>query len=241
MKKLLCALLAAVMILAMAACGKDESKAAYEQAVAAYNSGDYEAAYTMLTALGDYQDAAQMLDTITAQKVSALVETPDGNSHQIAYTMKNGNVVKQEITYADGTVVKNYYKYNDDGLCTSEILGQADDTKVNVNHFYDGTTLVRTIRTNPGGMRDTYEYTCDASGKVVSHVLTFADNSKQEGVYSYDEAGRLQTLTCTGADAQTIQYEYNEFGDLIRETVSADGETSFTTAITYTYAFSVAE
>ena len=57
MKKLICMLLALMMVLSMAACA-DENKEAYEAAVAAYNSGDYENASAQLYALGDYKDAS---------------------------------------------------------------------------------------------------------------------------------------------------------------------------------------
>ena len=65
MKKLICLLLALVMVMAMAACG-DENKKPYEEAVAAYNAGNYEEASLKLVALGDYKDAASLLASIKA-------------------------------------------------------------------------------------------------------------------------------------------------------------------------------
>ena len=73
MKKLICLLLALVMVMAMTACG-DENKEPYEEAVAAYNNGYYEEAAEKLAALGDYKDAASLLSSITAEKAGVSLE-----------------------------------------------------------------------------------------------------------------------------------------------------------------------
>ena len=124
MKKLICLLLALVMVMAMTACG-DENKKPYEEAVAAYNNGMYEEAAEKLAALGDYKDAAQQLSFITAEKsgVSLEIANADGKvSADVEYVIKDVKLIKETFTYADGAVVKNYYKYDDAGLCSSETL-----------------------------------------------------------------------------------------------------------------------
>ena len=107
MKKLICLLLALVMVMAMTACG-DENKKPYEEAVAAYNNGMYEEAAEKLAALGDYKDAAQLLASITTEKsgVSLEITNADGNvSADVEYIFKDGNLIKENITYADGAVI----------------------------------------------------------------------------------------------------------------------------------------
>lgn len=236
MKKLIRLMIALMMLLVMTGC-QDEMAPAYESAVEALESGKYELAYSELVALGDYKDAKALLSTISAEKVSAEIQT--GNtSVNVDYTIKNGQVVKEVITTGDGSQLKNYYKFNTDGLCTSEILGQADGSKVNINHFYEGSTPVRTIRTNANGLKDTFVYTCDGSGKITAHTLTFSDGSVQEAVYSYNEQGQLIKMECTGAGEQTVNYAYNEHGDVCEESVSA-GDSDTVTTYVYTYAFSV--
>ena len=238
MKKLICLLLALVMVMAMAACG-DENKEAYEEAVAAYNAGSCEEAATKLAALGDYKDAAALLATIKAEKsgVTAEVTTADGTvTTTTEYVFKNGELVKENITLADGTVIKNYYKYDDNGLCSSETRNQADGSKVVINHLYEDGVKVRTIRTNANKSKDNYEFTCDESGKVVSHVLTFADNTTEEATYSYNEAGQLSVISATSGNTT---FEYNAFGDCVKETVEANGEVVSATTYTYIYTYIV--
>lgn len=240
MKKLICLLLALVMVMTMAACG-DENKKPYEEAVAAYNAGDYENAANKLAALGDYKDAASLLASITAEKagVSVEVTTNEGTaSSEVEYIFKDGNLIKENITYADGAVIKNYYKYNDNGLCTSETLNDLDGGKTVINHFYEDGVKIRSIRTNPNKTTDTYEYTCDESGKILSHVLTLADGTVEEATYSYNEQGQLDVVSAT---ATTTTYEYNGLGDVVKEAVTANGEVVCATTYAYIYTFIVSK
>ena len=202
MKKLICLLLALIMVVSMTACG-DENKKPYEEAVAAYNNGYYEEAAAKLAALGDYKDAATLLASIKAEKAG----------------------VALDVTTADL------------GNCTSETLNHADGGKTMVSHFYEGTNKVRTIRTNPNNSKDTYEYTCDENGKVLSHVLTLADGTVEEATYSYNEQGQLTVISAASGNTT---FEYNAFGDVVKEAVEANGEVVSATTYAYTYMFSIA-
>ena len=239
MKKLICMLLAVVMVMAMAACG-DENKEAYEAAVAAYNAGDYENASLQLYALGDYKDAASLLATIRAEIPSATVEvkTAEGTvSTNVEYTFQKGNLVKETITHADGTVTKNYYKYDENGLCTSETLNQPDGGKVVINHLYENGIKTRSIRTNADKSKDTYEYTCDESGKVLSHVLTLADGTVEEATYSYsDVTGWLVSIQ--SGNTMTV-YSYDHFNNKTNEFVNVDGADVSETSYFYNYTYSI--
>lgn len=237
MKKLICVICAVLLLASLAAC-TDAREADYVLATNAMESGRYGDAYPILLELGDYKDAQALLATINAEKQSAVMEV-SGVSMEILYTVKNGNVVKEVRTASGGGQTKSYYKYNADGLCTSEIHVQADGSKDNINHFYEGTLPVRTIRTNANGLKDTFVYTCDADGKVTAHTLTFSDGSVQEATYSYNEQGLLAQLQCTGAGEETLSYEYNVYGDVVKETSSVPGGEETVYTYTYTYAYTV--
>ena len=235
MKKLICLLLALVMMMAMVACG-NENKETYESAVAAYNAGNYEEASVMLIALGDYKDAAQLLASIKAEKigVTTTVTTAEGEvTTTTEYVFKDGNLIKENITHADGTVTKNYYKYDDNGLCTSETLNEVDGGKVIINHFYEKGIKVRTIRTNADKSKDTYDYTCDENGKILSHVLTLADGTVEEATYTYsDVTGLLASIETANT---LIAYGYNQFNDVSVEYIAADGIDVSNTSYDYDY------
>lgn len=239
MKKLICVLLALTMVLSMVACG-DENKKPYEEAVAAYNAGDYENASVMLVALGDYKDAAELLASIKAEKTGATVEvtTEEGTvSTEVEYIFKDGNLIKETVTYTDGTQIKNYYKYDDNGLCTSETLNQPDGSKVVISHLYENGIKTRSIRTNADKSKDTYEYTCDETGKVLSHVLTLADGTVDEATYTYnDEKGWLSSIET----ANTLTaFGYNQFNDVSVEYIVVDGVDVSNTSYDYHYNYSI--
>lgn len=239
MKKLICVLLALVMVMAMTACG-DENKKPYEEAVAAYNAGNYGEAATKLAALGEYADAASLLASIQATYTTAVVETvtaEDTVKAEVEYVFKDGNLVKETITHADGTVTKNYYKYDEAGLCTSETLNQADGGKVVINHLYDGGIKTRTIRTNADKSKDTYEFTCDESGKVISHVLKLADGTVEEATYTYsDVTGWLSSIQSGNT---TTVYTYDQFNNKTNEYVNVDGADVSETSYFYNYTYSI--
>ena len=239
MKKLISLLLAMIMVMTMAACG-DENKALYEEAVAAYNAGNYEEASLKLVALGEYKDAAQLLSSIKAEKngVTTTVTTAEGEtSSTTEYIYKDGNLIKETVTYSDGTTVKNYYKYDDNGLCTSETLNLVDGGKVVINHLYENGIKVRTIRTNADKSKDTYAYTCDEDGKILSHVLTLSDGTVEEATYEYNaQNGWLVAIET----ANTLtSYGYNQFNDVSAEYVAVDGVDVSKTAYNYHYNYSI--
>ena len=169
--KMLALLIAALMCTsALTACSLGNASK-YRQALELTEQGDYEAAYALFTELGDYKDAATLLASIKAEKagVTMDVTTAEGTaSSNVEYIFKDGNLIKENITYTDGAVIKNYYKYDDNGLCTSETLNDLDGGKTVINHFYEDGVKIRSIRTNPNKTTDTYEYTCDENGKVIS-------------------------------------------------------------------------
>ena len=113
-----------------------------------------------------------------------------------------------------------------------------DGSKININHFYENGVIVRTVRTNANGLKDTYEYTCDENGKILSHVLTLAAGTVEEATYTYNEQGQLNVIsTATG----TTTYEYNAFGDVVKEAVAENGEVVSATTYAYVYTFVVAK
>jgi len=251
MKKLICLLLVLIMVMAMVACvgevketvetkKADENMATYEEAVAAYNAGAYAEAIEKLTALGDYEDAAQLLATIKAEKAGVSVEmtTPEGiTTNNVEYIFKDGNLIKETVTHADGAVTKNYYKYNDIGLCTSETHNDVDGGKTVINNFYKDSTKIRSIRTNPDKTKDTYEYTCDEQGNILTHVLTLADGTVEEAVYNYDEVTGLLVSIMTANSSNT--FAYNQFGDVSNETLTVDGKEVYKATYTYNYNYFV--
>ncbi len=69
------------------------------------------------------------------------------------------------------------------------------------------------------GGRDTYKYTYDENGNIISeHVLT--NDGEYTNLYSYDEMNRVIQKTYTKSSSQyyITDYEYDEMGNLIKKT-----------------------
>ncbi|MFG2264766.1 putative T7SS-secreted protein [Streptomyces sp. NPDC048720] len=136
----------------------------------------------------------------------------------------------------DGT--EERWTYDGEGNCTSHTDQIGGVTRFEYTHFDlltartgpDGVryefehdaTLRLTQVTNPQGLTWTYEY--DAAGRVVTET-DFDDRALS---YAYDVAGRLASRT--DALGQTISFERNELGQVVRK--DADGKVT-----TYAYDF----
>lgn len=239
MKKLICLLLALMMVMTMAACG-DENKKPYEEAVAAYNAGDYANAANMLKALGEYQDAAQLLATIHAEKTGMMMETTTSegvSTSNVAYSFQNGNLVNETVTHDDGTVTKKHYNNNDIGLCTSQTLSEANGEQTIIHNFYKDGAMIRRGRINPDKSKDVCVYTYNDQGKILSHKLTLSDGTVEEAVYNYDEVTG-QLLSIITKDSSNV-FAYNQYGDVSNETLTANGEEVYKISYSYDYNFSV--
>lgn len=252
MKKLICIVLVLVMVLAMTSCA-DKSKAIYKAAVLAYEAGMYESAGTAFGTLNGFEDSDAYLATIQATKLTAkisdVVDDPATEENEVdaekpvpvvsdvEFVYQNGNVVKEIITHKDGTVTKNYYKYDDMGNCTSETINHPDGTKTKYSHHFDGNVKLRTIRINPNNSQETFEYAHDENGRIMFHEARLADGTLERGVYYYNNKGRLQYLVTTAGDITA--YKYNAFDHLTKVTVSRNGISLSATSYEYDYECSI--
>ena len=63
-----------------------------------------------------------------------------------------------------------------------------------------------------------------------------SDNTVEEATYTYNEAGQLSVISATSGNTT---FEYNAFGDCVKETVEANGEVVRATTYAYIYTFVV--
>jgi len=248
MKRLICIVLVLVMVLSMTGC-VDKSKAIYKAAVLAYEAGKYEAAGIAFGSLYEFEDSADYLATIHAKKITSEVgtvtddpATEDNEAEAekpvlvmsgVEYTYKDGNVIKETVTHPDGSVTKNFYKYDDLGNCTSETINHPDGTKTMLVHQFEGNVKMRTIRTNPNNTKDVIAYACDENGRVMFHEATLSDATLERAVYYYNDRGNLQYLVTTAGNMTA--YKYNAFGHLTKVTESTNGEALTVTNYEYEY------
>ncbi len=206
MKKILSILLCVLMLLTFSACSQEEA-APTEEVLTAYKS---------------------------AVKESAVI-TCGEETLNVVYVYKEGNLIKETFTSADGTAYSNFYIYNDNGQCTSEVQNNPDETKDKYRHTIDANgVLVKTVHTEPTNSKNTTVYAYSEDGVCTGYTLTYASKDVQEAAYTYNELGAVSQIDVTGFEPSVTTFEYDEFGNVVKETVTANGAETVTT-YTYTY------
>ena len=169
-----------------------------------------------------------------AVKASA-VKTCGEESFNITYVYDaEGNCIKEVVTDASGNELNNYFTYNGEGKINSEIHNNADETKDKYRHSYKDGLLMKTVHTAPSGTKTTIEYSYNDRGAITGYTKTFADKQTQTATYAYNDLGAVARIDCTGVNPSVTTYEYNNHGDVIKETVTVDGVETVTT-YEYTY------
>lgn len=206
-KKLLCGLSAGVMAISLFGCGEKSSAA--EETTAAYESAVKESA--VATCGEEIKSVSYIYDAA-------------------------GDCIKEIVTDAEGNAINNYYTYNDNGQCVSEIHNNADGTKDKYRHniSLEGQ-LTKTIHTDPNGSKDTMVYTYSEDGILTGYTMTCANGDELTALYTYNELGSIAQIDISGAAPSVTVYEYNTYGDVVKETVTVDGVETVTTW-EYTYA-----
>lgn len=148
---------------------------------------------------------------------------------------QDGLLIKEVYTNADGAEFSSYYIYNDAGLCTSEVHNNPDGSKDKYRHTITKEgVLTKTVHTEPTNSKNTFVYTYAEDGKCTGYTLTYASKEVQEATYTYNDLGAIARIDCTGANASVTAYEYDKYGNVIKETVTA-GDTETVTTYEYTY------
>lgn len=154
------------------------------------------------------------------------------------YTYKDGLLVKETFTNAEGTEFSNFYIYNDEGQCTSEVHNNPDGTKDKYRHTFDGNGVkTKTVHTNPSGSKNTCVYLYDEAGTLVTHVLTTASKEVINGVYAYNELGGIDAILYhndSGTVSYAVNYVRDIYGNVVKE-VSTESGSEITTTYEYIY------
>ena len=90
--------------------------------------------------------------------------------------------------------------------------------------------LVNTVKGYTAHENEVYTAISDARAKLAGA------NTVEEATYTYNEAGQLSVISATSGNTT---FEYNAFGDCVKETVEANGEVVSATTYAYIYTFVV--
>jgi len=95
------------------------------------------------------------------------------------------------------------FKYDERGNLIAEIM--PEPFNYTVRYSYDGNNRRTKISTPAGGLAR-FEY--DEKGNLLKRIVKINSNTNSETVYTYDEFGRV--LTITDAENNTTSFEYND-------------------------------
>ena len=227
MKKWLALFLAVVMVLSLAACGKDKKEdnakndkkgdkttvdvaALYDDAMAKINSGNYEEAYLLLKDVKNTKENKNLI-ALKNKLVWMPVEILRSNETKLLCTYdKNGNPLSQFVNW-DGEY-RAEYAYDPNG----HLLTQKE--------YEDGE------------LRLTTTYTYDQNGNCLTEKRTYHDGGDDWSLctYTYTADGLLATQEWTNSDGDwsTYRYTYNKDGNCTHRT-SIDEDDEITTTYTY--------
>lgn len=155
---------------------------------------------------------------------------------------KDGNIVKK---YESVTNSVTEYEYNDDGLVTKMRYTNSDGGTLDEVYEYDEHGTVIKTTHYVAALDDTTvnetkpEY--DAQGRLVRKTDHFSDGSVfSVEEYEYNDKGEVIRETCSSSSAKTVsEYTYDERGNVLSEhekrVNDADGAVTYETRTEYEY------
>ncbi|GAE87091.1 Rhs family protein [Acetivibrio straminisolvens JCM 21531] len=138
------------------------------------------------------------------------IYTYDENKNRSSITDRNGRTKR--------------FKYDERGNLTAEIM--PEPFNYTIRYSYDENNRRTKISTPAGGLAR-FEY--DAKGNLLKRIVKIDGSNNSETVYTYDEFGRV--LTITDAENNTTSFEYND-EDINKPSAITDAEGN-----RYTYDF----
>lgn len=190
----------------------------YDAALAALDDKDYAAAYTLLTELGDYQDAAAYVAKFVFRPTEIRQGEERAEAHCTTFVYdEQGNCIT--ITEDDDT--QQVFTYDEIGFPVQQRVLVGDKQRSIVNYVYDENDLLVQEICNEGYGEYTFCYEYDDSRRVKKRTITFNDDDYPESEvleFFYDEHGNcIETYGHYAVGDHVNEYTYDENGRCIRQ------------------------
>ncbi len=167
----------------------------------------------------------------------------DERKYYYAYEYdKDGNIVKK---YESVTNSVTEYEYNDDGLVTKRRYTNSDGGTLDEVYEYDEHgTLIKTTHYTAALDTTTVNETkpeYDAQGRLVRETYHNSNGSVfSVDEYEYNDKGEVVRETCSSSGAKTVsEYTYDERGNVLskhkKRVNDADGAVTYETRTEYEY------
>ncbi|MBR2906529.1 MAG: hypothetical protein IKC26_00605 [Clostridia bacterium] len=198
-------------------CGSEDPVciAKYGEASDLLARGEYSAAYTLLSELGDYKDAEELVGNFHYIPTGIRFDAPEGlHTLQILYDERN--------------------------FPTQLVTTRFDDAERITERTYDENgNLIKMVLTPFEGIQSIYEYTYDANGNMTHMTTATPDGIKSVTSYTYDESGNLTVLVSKHHDGteNVNHYTYDENGNPQKEIYTSHKGDEFIYNLVYDYVY----
>ncbi|MBR5448747.1 MAG: hypothetical protein IKV43_02060 [Clostridia bacterium] len=215
MKKGICFYLCISLLFTLVSCTKTqpEEPTAYEKALIAIESGEYQKAYDLLKSSED-ERAATELEKFAFVPVKERKVVSTGWDVKGDYTYDAaGNLTQWQTKGEDergNPVSDGWYLYYQDGVLTSEVE-QTDVGATTTIYDKQGNLLYY------AGSSSVHRCEYDDKGKLMSETWRYYSGGETAYVYTYDEDGRVSTKQIYDDGEKTenyVNYTYHPNGNL---------------------------
>ena len=199
----------------------DEEK--YAAALAALADKDYAEAHALLSPLGDYKDAAALLEKFVFRPTEIRWKRGHSEGGSTFTYDDRGNCIK--IVHNDGN--ESVFTYDGIGYPIQRVYKSNKTVESTMHYTYNesGALVEETQRTEYGEYTFYYEY--DKNGRLRKQSVTYDDDTYPESEvleFFYDDRGNcIQTYGHYAVGDHVNKYTYDENGRCIHQVHAADG------------------
>lgn len=159
-----------------------------------------------------------------------------------AVTDHRGKVVYDELTHVkDDSVIKCVYQFDRNGnmLYKNSVCVRDDEVLYSkcAYHEYEHGFMIKSKSYTDNTLMSTETCHYDNNGNIIiSDNYDYQNGSKTRCLYNYDEYGRIYSLTkVTETGQQEWRYEYDKFGNIVKEKYIKDDTPVTMTVRTYNF------
>lgn len=225
-------LLLCLTILPLSSCGNNTK---YTEAISAIEQGDLETAYKMLSELGDYKDANELLahfHFIPTDGVITRQDLNNGTSGKMSFIYNEDNLLIKMLTVTPTKTDVAEFKYDEQGNLILEAWNYANGECKTIRYTY-GTNnrLTSEELTHPSGDRDIYAYIYNEKGVLIRWLHSFSPVEDDISIIwehepIYNSKGVMIEKKETMGDSLITHsyYTYDKKGNMIEQKDMGDGD-----------------